>query len=311
VSGTTGSPAASQSAANERAFADALATPANTVPAQIVAGPVVTAYIGLEAGLGAGYAAAGPYAAESVAQILGGYQTCEPNGGQCSSSTGFTTKAAGQITGVSVNGQPVAGRVASGTDSSLEVSDVFAYRLTESADTVAVTSRIQDDSYAPINTSPAVLASLITPDCTVQYNAEESELPVSLSPRASVYGFAVFATKDVTGTSSCTSMTVTTTCSGLAPHRAGLMLSLVVVRCWLVARRALTCGQHYDSSAAHTCPWARHSVAVMLGRLDGPALSRPCPSRCRSRGLKFAARPPDPLHHTQPYYSGHSGYLAD
>jgi hypothetical protein len=101
-----------------------------------------------------------------VTPIAGGYKLCPPdtgNGSGCVSVTQFTTNQAGQVTGVSVNGEPVAGRIATApaaTSDGLTISGVVAYRLTGTPDKVAVAFKLTGNGYRPVNTSPALLASL-------------------------------------------------------------------------------------------------------------------------------------------------------
>jgi hypothetical protein len=105
-------------------------------------------------------------ASGSVTQKGGGFKLCWPdtgNGPGCEAFTQFTTNHAGQITGVSVNGQPVAGRIATAPPAKsggLTISGVVAYRLTAAQNVVAVAFKLTDNSYRPVNTSPALLASL-------------------------------------------------------------------------------------------------------------------------------------------------------
>jgi hypothetical protein len=198
------SPAASAAAASEQAFADGLATSASVVPASAVSGPVMTDYATFEQLFASALNASGnPNQAETVAPISGGYELCL-SGSTCTSYTAFTTDSAGQVTGVSVNGQPVAGRLAAGPDSTmsgLTVSDVFAYRLTVEQNLVAVTFRIADTSYTPINTSPAEIATFVTSAGTLSTDDNYAVLmPATLAPGQVATGVAVFDTTGITGT---------------------------------------------------------------------------------------------------------------
>jgi hypothetical protein len=192
---------------NKRAFADALASTTPLIPSGVISGPVMQAYRLVEYEIGAAYAATGnPFSAETVTPIPGGYQLCSPdtgNGTQCGDITQFVTNPAGQITGVSVGGVPVEGRIATGSPSQtggLMVSEVVAYLSLQGGSKVYVTFKVQDVSYKPINSNPACLATFSTPAGT--YNADDfnSALPSTLSPGETVYGLAIFHTTQVTGT---------------------------------------------------------------------------------------------------------------
>jgi hypothetical protein len=197
------SPAASPLSAvatNERLLAYGLAPPIPAIPGQTVAGPVMTAYAQFEHALGAAEGAAGePAPSESVTQIAGGYKLCSDNtSGICDAFTQFTTNAAGQITGLSVDGQPVAGRIATAPDATsdgLTISGVTAYRLTDQQDVVEVAFHLTDTSYRPVNTSPALLASLSGASDDTNYDA----LPATLAPGDTLYASAGFGVTGVTG----------------------------------------------------------------------------------------------------------------
>jgi hypothetical protein len=203
-SSSTATPKSTQAAINEREFADGLASSTSAIPPQLVAGTVMDTYIRFEQAFSAAEAAVGnPEQASTVSPIPGGYQLCGNDGSGCDDLTGFTTNMAGLITGVSVNGQPVSGRIAAAHDSNMQglaVSDVISYRLTGSQNIVAVTFKIHDLSYQPINNNPAALATFDTPAGQVSADISSSALPSSLSPGETVYGFAAFDTSQVTGT---------------------------------------------------------------------------------------------------------------
>lgn len=201
--GNSPPPSNSQATANERKFADAMAESSITVPTQVVAGSMMRAYIRFEHEFTAADAATGqPYPASTVSSIPGGYQLCASDGSGCDDFTAFTTNTAGRITGFSVNGQPVAGRIATGARSSIHglvVSDVIAYRLTGSQNLVAVTFRVHDISYRPVNNDPAALATFDTPTGHLSEDDSVSALPSSLSPGETVDGYAAFDTTQITG----------------------------------------------------------------------------------------------------------------
>jgi hypothetical protein len=192
------SPAATtNAAANEQAFASAMAQPIVSVPAATVAGPVMRAYIRFEGAYSAAWGAAGsPFAAASMARTAGGgYRLCA--GGSCDTLTAFAANAAGRITGFAVNGQPVAGRVAAAPDATsggLTITDVTAYRLTHQQ-VVAVAFKLTDTSYTPVNTSPALLASL----GGASNETGQDALPAELAPGDAVYAAALFGVSSPTG----------------------------------------------------------------------------------------------------------------
>jgi hypothetical protein len=210
VTSAASSPAATtggNSAVNERAFADALASTTSLIPSSVISGPVMRAYRLVEYEIAAANAAAGnPFSGETVTPIPGGYQLCLPDtgsGAQCGDITQFVTNPAGQITGVSVGGVPVEGRIATGSSSQmagLKVSGVVAYLSLQGGSKVYLAFKVQDMSYKPINSNPACLATFSTPAGT--YNADDfkSALPSTLAPGETVYGLAIFNTTQVTGT---------------------------------------------------------------------------------------------------------------
>lgn len=177
-----------------------------TVDPRLVAGPVMSAYILYQHESTAADVAAGNTGpAEIMSTIPGGYRLC---GGDCHDFTAFTTNAAGQITGLSVNGEPVAGRIATGTSSSmqgLDVSGVVAYRRT-GAQAVTIVFKARDVSYGPYSGFglPAVLATFTTSRGKISADSDSS-LPLSLSPGDTVYGAADFLFTDIPGTLELTS----------------------------------------------------------------------------------------------------------
>ena len=198
------SPSASAVSAitNERLFADGMAASIPVVPARVVAGAVMRAYVRFEHAYGAAAGAVGqPFPSDSVTQIGGGFKLCWPdtgNGSGCEAFTQFTTNHAGQVTGVSVNGQPVAGRIATAppaTSGGLTISGVVAYRLTAAQNVVAVAFKLTDNSYRPVNTSPALLASLSGASDDVNLDS----LPATLAPGDTLYAEAGFDINQITG----------------------------------------------------------------------------------------------------------------
>jgi hypothetical protein len=198
------SPAASSVSAitNERVVADALAQSIPVIPAGVVGGAVMRAYARFEHAYGAALGAGGqPAPSDSVTQIAGGFKLCWPdtgNGSGCDAFTQFTTNHAEQVTGASVNGQPVAGRIATApaaTSDGLTISGVAAYRLTDAQNLVAVAFKLTDTSYRPVNTSPALLASL----SGASDDASKDALPATLAPGDTLYAAAVFDITQITG----------------------------------------------------------------------------------------------------------------
>lgn len=187
---------------NERLFADGMAASISVVPDRAITGSVMRAYVQFEHAYGAAAGAVGrPVPSESVAQIAGGFKMCSPDTGSgsgCDTFTQFTTNYAGQITGLSVNGEPVAGRIAvapAATSDGLTISDVAAYELTGIQNVVAVAFKLTDNSYRPVNTSPALLASL----SGASDDLNQEALPATLAPGDTLYAEAGFDITQITG----------------------------------------------------------------------------------------------------------------
>lgn len=101
---------------------------------------------------------------------------------------------------MSVAGQPVAGRIATApaaTSDGLTISGVVAYRLSDAqnAVAVAVAVKLTDTSYRPVNTSPALLASL----SGASVDPNNDDLPATLAPGDSLFAAAVFDVTQITG----------------------------------------------------------------------------------------------------------------
>ncbi len=179
-----------------------MAAPIPTVPYKVVSGKVMRAYIQFEHNYGAASGAVGqPESAESITQNTSGFKLCTPDtgGGQsCASFTKVTANQAGQVTGLSVNGKPVAGRIATAPTAKsggLTISDVVAYELTGTEDTVVVAFKLTDNSYRPVNTSPALLASL----SGASDDTNKDALPATLAPGDTLYAAAGFDVPQSTG----------------------------------------------------------------------------------------------------------------
>ena len=187
---------------NERLFADAMAASIPDVPEHAVSGPVMLAYSQFEHAYGAAWGAIGrPEPGESVGQITDGFKLCWPDTGTgpgCDTFNHFTTNQAGQITGLSVNGESVAGRIASApttTSGGLTINDVEAYKLADSQNVVVVAFKLTDSSYRPVNTSPALLASL----GGASDDTNKDALPSTLAPGDALYAAAGFDVAQTTG----------------------------------------------------------------------------------------------------------------
>ena len=187
---------------NERLLADGMAVSIPVVPDRAVSGVVMGAYVQFEHAYGAAWGTVGrPVPSESVTQIADGFKLCSPdtgNGSGCDTFTQFTTNHAGQITGLSVNGESVVGRIATAptaTSDGLTISGVAAYQVTGMQNMVAVAFKLTDSSYRPVNTSPALLASLSGASDDMNQDA----LPATLAAGDSLYAAAEFDITQVTG----------------------------------------------------------------------------------------------------------------
>ena len=196
------SPQAESATANERMLVDGLAASIPVIPARVIAGPLMRAYAWFQHAYGAALGAAGqPESSGTVTPITGGFKTCYPatgsNGPSCKDFTQFTTNQAGQVTGMAVHGQPVAGRIATAppaTSDGLTIGGVVAYRLT-GQNVVVVAFKLTDSSYRPRNTSPSLLASLNGASDDVSQDA----LPAFLAPGDNLYAAAGFDVTQFTG----------------------------------------------------------------------------------------------------------------
>jgi hypothetical protein len=176
-------------------FAVGLADSIPVIPAKVLSGPLMLAYARLQHAYAAALGAVGqPDPREHVTPVSGGFKLCAPSTGSsgpsCEVLTRFTANHAGQVTGLSVNGQPIAGRIAAAPDATsggLTISGVVAYRLT-GQNVVIVAFRLTDGSYRPANTSPSLLASLNGASDAVSQDA----LPAFLAPGDSLYAAAAF-----------------------------------------------------------------------------------------------------------------------
>jgi hypothetical protein len=207
------SPSAAQAAkaaaaTNDRNFVYGIAASTATIPAlrADVAGPVMLAYATDQAIVIDAAASTGSPFAESVNTIPGGYQECGGNGNggtSCDSFTAFQHNAAGRITGMSVDGQPVAGRIATGPSDhgpGLTITHTVAYRPGGSNE-VNVVFIVKDTGSAAYSLSPPWLATF-APTSGGSYSEDDinSVTPSNLQPGESAAVDEVFATSAVTGT---------------------------------------------------------------------------------------------------------------
>jgi len=203
----TASPSSPSSAspvmtASERLFANGMAASIADIPDRAVSGPVMHAYIRFEHDYGSADGDVGqPDASGTLFPVPGGFKVCSTGSDASSACSIFTQiryNRRGQITGLSVDGKPVAGRIAtapSATSGGLTISDVASYALSSAQDVVVVTFKLTDSSYRPVNTSPALLASL----SGASDDTGKDALPATLEPGDSLYGAAAFDVSGITG----------------------------------------------------------------------------------------------------------------
>jgi hypothetical protein len=208
------SPSAAQAAkaaaaANDRSFIDGIAGSTTSFAAlrPSVAGPVMTAYAWYWAIFADSLAATGtPGPADAITAVPGGYQLCAPNGSGgtfCETFTGFQHDAAGRITGLSVDGQPVAGRIATGPPNQgagLAISHVVAYKPAATNE-VYISFKARNTSSTAFSLSPPWLATF-SPTSGGSYSEDDtnSAVPSNLQPGESAAVTEVFGTTAVTGT---------------------------------------------------------------------------------------------------------------
>lgn len=196
--------------ANARLLTSALASgsSASLLSARkLVAGPVMTYYIRLQAlDAEAADASGQPEAAGSVSAIGGGgYQICYPQGQGCQPFTAFQADSAGRITGMDVDGQPVAARLATGPSDSrngIAITDVASYLFTRLGQ-VGVIFRVRNISNYEITAfNPPFLPVFVTSPGGTQLNYDDSAstIPGPLQPGESAAVVAVFDTRTITGT---------------------------------------------------------------------------------------------------------------
>jgi len=201
ASTTTPKAAPDLATANESVFADQMAASISNIPATVVSGELMQAYVRFENAYSAAWGAVGqPDSSATVTQVPDGFTLCYTgsSGSTCERLTDFTTNQAGQITELLVDNQAVAGRVAVGpaaTSDGLTISDVVALRFAGAPNLVGVAFKLTDTSYRPVNENPALLASL----GGASPGIEDSALPATLAPGDSLYAGAAFDITQVTG----------------------------------------------------------------------------------------------------------------
>lgn len=199
--------AASLASANERLFAQKLASYDVTSLFSAVAGPVMRNYLREQAVLHEAEAEAGSApASNTVSTIPGGYRLCwtDSSGStQCNSFTRFRTDTSGRVTDAAVDGQLISARLGAGTSSrgsQLAISSVNSY-LPTTVGKLVITFQVRNITSHPVgNGSPAFLAAFDTHGGS-RFSEDDnySALPSTLQPGESVAAFAAFDTRALTG----------------------------------------------------------------------------------------------------------------
>jgi hypothetical protein len=211
ASGAAATPqASSQALANARLLVDALASgnSASMLPARkLVAGPVMTRYIRFQVIEAEAAEESGqPESPGSVtATGAGSYQQCTPPGQGCQTFSAFLADSAGRITGMDVDGQPVAARLAAGPSdrgNGLVLTDVASY-LGTSTGKVGVAFRVRNVSNQGVSTAGFLLVFVTSPgDARLSPDLSSSSINSTrpLRPGESAAVVAVFDTRIFTGT---------------------------------------------------------------------------------------------------------------
>jgi hypothetical protein len=171
-----------------------------------VTGPVMPPYLRMEALWDDVIEAAGLKAQPgSVKNIAGGFQICYAAQGGCQSLTGFQWDSNGRITGLTIDGLPVAPRLTVGggySGSGLTFTAVYAY-LQTSDGIVNVLYKVRNTSSHALGTSkkpPFVPVFEPSNGKKLTYDAEKSAVFYGpLNPGATAEGIAAFDTTTVTG----------------------------------------------------------------------------------------------------------------
>jgi hypothetical protein len=204
---------ASVAATNAKLITDAIASGSASMMSSVgssAAGPVMEAYIQFQALQDEASAAQGfSNQSDSVTQIPGGYQLCEPEGSSnlCTSFTGFRSDTSGRITDFQSDGQLISSRIAAGSDSAgsgLAISNVTSF-LFGGTGTLYVTFDARDLSWHPVNTDPPFISLFITSSGSrFSYDVSQSTIPTSLEPGQSAAVILVFHANVNTGQLSLT-----------------------------------------------------------------------------------------------------------
>ncbi len=175
---------------------------------KLVAGPVMTRYVSFQVIEDEANEQAGqPGGAGSVTLTRGRFQICYPQdqrGGGCQSFTAFQADASGRITGMDVDGQPVASRLAAGPSDSgggIRITDVTSYLSTFSG-TIGVAFRIRNVSNHQVGQDGFLPVFVTSPGGTrLQLDfSNSSDTTQALAPGQVAAIVAVFDTRTFTGT---------------------------------------------------------------------------------------------------------------
>jgi hypothetical protein len=202
--------ASSQAHANARLLVDALAssTSASIQSAhKLVAGPVMTRYIRFQVIYAEAWEESGQPGVPASVTATGAdsYQMCYPQGQGCQSLTAFRSDAAGRITGMDVDGQPIAARLATGPSDSgngLVLTDVGSYLFTSTGQ-VGVAFRVRNTGNQGVSTAgfqTVFVTSTGHARLSPDLSASSVNSTQALRPGESAAVAAVFDTRIFTGT---------------------------------------------------------------------------------------------------------------
>ena len=203
--------------ANARALVDALASGSSDQmrqAAKAVSGTVMRNYVKLQdIADEAGEATGQPSTAEQVTVAgPGSFQLCYPqdSGGGCQTFSNFLSGKSGRITGMSVDGVPVKGRLAIAPDASgggVSITDVASYRSTDSGN-IYVSFRLKNISSHDVAADGFTLTYVTSAGSRLQadYQASTTNISDQLPEGQSVAIAVAFDTRDVAGTFTVTSV---------------------------------------------------------------------------------------------------------
>lgn len=176
--------------------------------ARFVTGPVMASYIRFQATEAEARESSG--IADTAGKVTpkgkGSYRTCYPQASSpCETFTAFQSGAGGRVRGMSVDGQPVAPRIAAGPPDrgrGIVITDVTSYRYSTPPVQVGVTFLVRNVSNHGLSVSdPPFLPALAKPDGTVlRYDFQDSVMPETLQPGEGAAVTVIFDTGTVTGT---------------------------------------------------------------------------------------------------------------